>query len=158
MDKPGTLVHNKYPRTNTNPAPNESSNQQRTDIDWQVNDQPNPTRPGRTRRRTAFNTVGILIFLFGTGSAGLIHWNVHHRSAQQSNVQGASEVDGSWQDGTLALQDSKKSSRDLEIYYGKAGLLAVRLRDWFEQPESRAIILATISTLAALACFLLADW
>jgi hypothetical protein len=44
------------------------------------------------------------------------------------------------------------------MYYGKAGMLAVRLRDWFEQPESLAIILATSSTLAALACFLHADW
>jgi hypothetical protein len=124
----------------------------------QVNDKPGQTRPGRTRRRTAFNTLGILIFVLGTGSAGLIYWNAHHRSAQPSNVQGTSAADGSWQDGTLALQDSKKSSRDLEMYYGKTGMLAVRLRDWFEQPESRAIILATTSTLAALACFLLADW
>ena len=130
----------------------------------QVNDKPGQTEPSardtsvaRGKRRTAFNTLGILVFVLGTGSAGLIYWNVHHRSAQQSNLQGTSAVDGSWQDGTLAVQDSKKSSRDLELYYGKAGMLAVRLRDWFEQPESLAIILATISTLAALAGFLLAD-
>jgi hypothetical protein len=133
------------------------SNQQRTNIRTQVKDQAGIPRSS-SRRRTTFNTLGVLVFLLGTGSAGLIHWNVHHRSAQPSNVQGASAVDGSWQDGTLATQDSKKSSHDLELYYGKAGLLAVRLRDWFEQPESLAIILATISTLAALACFLLADW
>jgi len=158
MDKPRTLVHYECPRINTNPAPNKPSNQQRTNIRTQVNDQPSPTRPSRTRRRTAFNTLGILVFLLGTGSAGLIYWSAHHRSAQSSKVQGTSAVDGSWQDGTLALQDSKKSSRDLEMYYGKAGMLAVRLRDWSEQPESRAVILAIISTLAALACFLLADW
>ena len=124
----------------------------------QVNDKPSPTRPSRTKRRTAFNTLGILVFVLGTGSAALIHWNVHHRSAQPANVQGTSAVDGSWQDGTLATQDSKKSSRDVEMYYGRAGMLALQLRDWFEQPESLAIILATVSTLAALACFLLADW
>jgi len=131
----------------------------------QVNDKPGQTEPSardaavaRGKRRTAFNTLGILVFVLGTGSAALIHWNVHHRSAQPANVQGTSAVDGSWQDGTLATQDSKKSSRDVEMYYGRAGMLALQLRDWFEQPESLAIILATVSTLAALACFLLADW
>ena len=127
----------------------------------EANNKPSQTEPKRSggaavargKHRTAFNTLGILIFLLGTGSAGLIHWN-----ARQSKVQKTSAVQGTWQDGTLATQDSKKSSRDVEMYYGKAGMVAVRLRDWFEQPESLAIILATISTLAALACFLLADW
>ena len=152
MDKPGTLVQNKCRRINTNPVPNKSSNQRRISIHTEVND--NAAIPGSSsRHRKLFNTLGVLIFVLGTGTAGLIYWNAH-----QSRARGSSAVDGSWQDGTLAPLDSKSSSRDIELYNGKVGVLAVRLRDWFEQPGSLAIILATSSTLAALACFLFADW
>lgn len=105
------------------------------------------------RRRKLFNTLGVLVFVLGVGTAGFVDWNGHHHS----NGPGTSTADGSWQDGTLSLQDSKKSSRDIELYNGKVGLLVVRLRDWAGQPESLAIIIATISTLAALACFFAAD-
>ena len=37
-------------------------------------------------------------------------------------------------------------------------MLIVKLRDWVEQPETLAIIIATVSTLAAVGCFLVADW
>ena len=110
------------------------------------------------KRRTAFNALGVLVLVLGTGSAGLIYWHAQQSSATPPNGQAISTVEGGWQDGTLAPQDSKKSSRDLELYYGKAGMLTIRLRDWLEQPETLAIIIATVSTLVAAGCFLVADW
>ena len=110
-----------------------------------------------SRQRKLFNTLGVVVFVLGVGTAGFVDWNGQHRSGNASNGQGTSAVDSGWQDGTFAPQDSKKSSRDIELYTGKVGMLVVRLRDWAGQPESLAIIIATISTLTALACFLVAD-
>ena len=109
------------------------------------------------KRRTACKALGVLVLLLGLGSAALIYGSAQHHPATRSAGQATSAVEGGWQDGTLAPQDSKKSSRDLELYYGKVGMLAVRLRDWFEQPETLAITIATVSTLAAVGCFLVAD-
>jgi hypothetical protein len=105
-----------------------------------------------------FNALGVLVFVLGTGSAGLVYWHAPQSSASPPNGQGTSTVESGWQDGTLSPQDSKKSSRDLELYYGKAGMLTIRLRDWLGQPETLAIIIAAVSTLAAVGCFLVADW
>jgi len=60
---------------------------------------------------------------------------------------------GDWQDSTLSVEDSKIASRDIEMYYGKIGFLVIRLSDWWKRPESKAIILATTSTLIAAGCF-----
>jgi hypothetical protein len=110
------------------------------------------------KRRAAFNALGVLVLFLGLGGAGLIYYgSAQRRSAAPSTGQGTPAAEGGWQDGTLSLPDSKKSSRDLELYYGKAGMLAVRLRDWVEQPGTLAIIIATVSTLAAMGCFLARD-
>ena len=127
--------------------------QQPVNIHPEVND--NALIPASSsRHRKLFHTLGVLVFVVGVGIAGVVDWNGHHRTGSH---QGTSAADGSWQDGSLSLQDSKKSSHDIELYSGKAGMLAVRLRDWAGQPESLAIIIATISTLTALACFFVAD-
>lgn len=147
----------KCPQTNTTLGPVTWSGQGRTNFHTKVNNKVAILETSG-RRRTAFKALGVLVFILGLGSAGLIYGNAQHRSATASNGQGTSAVDGGWQDGTLSAQDSKKSSRDLELYYGKLGMLVVRLRDWVEQPVNLAIIIATVSTLAAVGCFLVADW
>ena len=105
-----------------------------------------------TGHRARLISLGIVILLLGLATAGLIHWRAQHHSAQPT-----SPPPGEWQDTSLSREDSKKSARDIEMYYGKIGLLVVRLQDWFSEPESWVLIIATVSTLAAAACFLAAN-
>ena len=65
-------------------------------------------------------------------------------------------AEGSWHDSTLSFGDSKIASHDVELYYGKLGSLVVKLSDWWERPESKAVVLATASILIAAGCFLVA--
>ena len=112
------------------------------------------------QHRAVFNTLGVVLLLLGIGSASLVYWAGHVRSERQSPRLGTSKVEGDWEDGTLPPEDSKRDSRDLELYYGKVGALVVRwwLRwEALEPSERLAIIIATVSTLAAFACFLLAN-
>lgn len=116
-----------------------------------------PAIPSSSSRRcAALKTLGLVVLLLGLGSASLVYWSGQARSARLLNDQAARNAESGWQDGSLSPVDSKKSSRDLELYYGKIGVPIVRLRDWCQKPESRAIMIATISILAALACFLAA--
>lgn len=126
-----------------------------THDDTAVNDKP-ATPNSSFRRRAALNTLGVVVLLLGLGSASLVYWSAQARSARLSNDQATLNAGGGWQDGSLSLVDSKKSSHDLELYNGKVGVLAARLQDWCEKPESWAIMIATISTLTALCCFLAA--
>jgi len=68
-------------------------------------------------------------------------------------------VDGGWKDSTLSSEDLKGSSRSIEMNYGKVAVLLVNWLHWWEQlkpHESLAIIIATISILTALSCFIVA--
>ena len=62
-------------------------------------------------------------------------------------------MSGDWHDDTLSVEDSKASSRDVEMYDGKLGMLALKLSDAFHQPESLAMIIAVTSSLVAVGCF-----
>ena len=64
------------------------------------------------------------------------------------------------QDFTLSLEDSKKASRDMEMYYGKFGLVVAKWSSQLEElkrPGPLAIIIAVLSTLAASGCFVAAN-
>lgn len=93
------------------------------------------------------------MLLLGLTSAGLVFWIGQRRIAGQSKSGATATAEGDWQDSTLSVQDSKAASRNVELYYGKLGFLVVSLSDWWERPESKAIVLATASTLIAAGCF-----
>jgi hypothetical protein len=103
------------------------------------------------KRQSTLNRVGVIVLLLGIGVAGIVYWIQQNRSAQT-----ASSEAGDWRDSTLSLEDSKISSRDVELYNGKIGMLMVRLTDDLKRPEALPILIATISTLTALGCFLVA--
>ena len=105
----------------------------------------------------ALNSLGAVTLLLGLAAAGFIYWSGHARSARQSSNQATSSLEGGWHDTTLSREDSKRANRDIEMYYGKLGMLVVRLQDWFAEPSSLALIIATMSTLTALGCFLAAN-
>jgi hypothetical protein len=101
------------------------------------------------RHAATLSTVGVIVLLVGIGGAVLVY-----RLGQ--NPSAASTTNSDWKDSTLSLTDSKTSTRDIELYGGKLGVLMVRWLEWLQRPESLAIIIATISALIALGCFLLA--
>jgi hypothetical protein len=104
-------------------------------------------------------TLGVLVLVLGAVSASIVFWSGQKRSANRSNKQESSVVDGGWKDSTLSSEDLKGSSRTIEMNYGKVAVLIVNWLHWWEQlkpHESLAIIIATISTLTAITCFILA--
>jgi hypothetical protein len=111
-----------------------------------VNDNPPTPNLSATRRKASY-AIGIVVLLLGLAIAAIVYRTGQSRSVPQSNAA------GDWRDSTLSTQDSKVSSRDVELYYGKVGMLVVKLQDWSKRPESRAVLIATISTLTSLACF-----
>ena len=106
-----------------------------------------PTPVLRLTRRTKLNAIGVMALVVGLPIAAIIYGSGQSDSAPQSNAA------GDWQDSTLSTQDSKVSSRDVEMYYGKIGMLVVKLQDWSKRPTSWAILIATISTVTAVTCF-----
>ncbi|HUJ10332.1 MAG TPA: hypothetical protein VL171_09920 [Verrucomicrobiae bacterium] len=98
-----------------------------------------------SRQAATLNTVGVIVLVLGIGSAILLYR--HSRPA-------ASNTNGDWQDNSLSLTDSKANTRDIEMYGGKLEVLMVKWMIWFRRPESQAIVIATLSVLLALSCFL----
>jgi len=116
-----------------------------------------PTIPSSSvKQQATLNALGLIVLLVGIGSACIVYWIGQNRHAGRSNRTGTSTAGGDWKDGTLSLEDSKIASRDIEMYYGKAGVLTVRALNWLRRPKTQAILLATVSTLIAFGCFFVA--
>jgi len=112
-----------------------------------------PTTPAPpSKLRGPLNSLGVLILIVGLAIAAIIYPTGRARPAHRPTAP------GEWQDSSLSTVDSKRSSRDVEMYSGKLGLLVVQFQDWTHQPASPAIIIATVSVLAASACFLAAKY
>jgi hypothetical protein len=95
------------------------------------------------------NTVGVIVLLVGIGSTIFVYRLGQNRSA-------TSTTNSDWQDSSLSVTDSKTSTRDIELYGGKVEVLMVKWLERLRRPESLAIIIATVSALIALGCFLVA--
>ncbi len=99
------------------------------------------------------NKVGLIVLLVGLVSALVVYWVGQNRAARQ---QPATTADGEWRDGSLSTVDSKIANRDIELYGGPVEMLMVRFDEAMKHPEWQAVIIAAVSTLIALACFLAA--
>ena len=91
-------------------------------------------------------TVGMLVLLVGLGSACLV------ARLGQKPVPSAG-TPGDWQDSSLALTDSKSTTRNIELYGGKVEVLMVRLLDWAQRPEGLALLIISGAVVIALGCF-----
>jgi len=101
--------------------------------------------------RTSLYLLSGIILLVGFGSAMLIY---RAAANTQNNVLGYVEGDGSVY--PVMPEDSKKYLRDMELYGGKANVLADELRRWFAglwHGKSLAYTIACISALLALGVF-----
>ena len=99
------------------------------------------------RQQARLRALGLLVLLLGLGSASVIYWRGAHSSDASRGVR---------PDDPLSVEDSKRASRDVEIYYGKTGLLGMKLWQQMQRPGSLAILIAAVSTLTAGGCFLFA--
>jgi flagellar basal body-associated protein FliL len=96
------------------------------------------------RRRARLRTIGILVLLLGLGGAGAVYWT------------GAPPEDFSANPATARAY--RTESRDIEINFGKMGLVMNDLLDDLKYPRTQAAIIAVVSLLVASGCFCFAQW
>jgi len=107
-------------------------------------------------RRTYLNLIGSVILLIGLGSAILIYRAAENDS---NNVLGYVGGDGSVY--PVTPEDSKKYLRDMELYGGKANVLADDFRRWFVglwHGKSLAFTVACITILISAGVFYAAHY
>jgi hypothetical protein len=94
------------------------------------------------RRLRRLRALGVLILLLGLGGAGVVYWT------------GTPPEDLSADPATA--RSYKTASRDIEINFGRMGLL---MNDWendLKYPGTQAVIIVAASMLAASGCFFFA--
>ncbi len=107
-------------------------------------------------RRVCFNLIGVIILLGGLGSAILIY-----RFAENNVTNVLSYEEGGGSTYPLGPEDSKKYMRDLELYGGKANVLANEFRLWLVglwQGKSLAFTIAFITVLISSGFFCAANY
>jgi hypothetical protein len=116
---------------------------------------------GLIRRRNALNLLGIIMLVFGIGGAAVLYWTGKNHSPGQSMNRETPTVENGWKDSTLSPDDTKGSSRDLGLLYGKVGALVIsfwhRCELFFTSPASGATVIGLVSAALALLCFLMAN-
>jgi hypothetical protein len=83
--------------------------------------------------------IGVMVLLLGLATAGAVYW-IRTHSAE------ASEDD-------LLAGNVRAESHQMQLLYGKMGLLTMELSDDLKQPKTQAVLIATVSISAAAACF-----
>jgi hypothetical protein len=106
--------------------------------------------------RLCFNLIGVIILLGGLGSALMIY-----RFAENNLTNVLCYEEGGGSVYPVNLEDSKKYIRDLELYGGKANVLATEFRLWLVglwQGESLAFTIAFITVLISSGFFYAAKY
>jgi hypothetical protein len=105
------------------------------------------------RLRLLLHLLGVAILLAGYAGAALV-WRTQDRIDQAD-----AEVKSLTNDGPLSTLDSRSATRQVELNYGKMGLLMVRWTEWAESlthGKPLAETMVVLSSVAAVACFLIA--
>lgn len=99
------------------------------------------------------NLLGLAILLAGYSAAALV-WRAQDR-IDQANAGDQTGNDAA----SLSPLDSRKDTRQLEVYYGKTGLLMEGWTEWAESlthGKPLAKIIIVLSSATAIGCFLAA--
>ena len=109
-----------------------------------------PTSLPPARKRLLLNLLGVGILLTGYCIA-LFIWQAQNRLDQQQADLASDPA------APLGALDSKKDTRELEVTYGKSGVLMEGASEWFSRmthgrPLAKNIIV--LSSAAAIACFI----
>jgi hypothetical protein len=110
-------------------------------------------------RAELLKTLGVAVLVLGFIAASILYWTGEKRLPAASHDSEMPELEHSWKDGTLSPEDLKGSSRTIEMNYGKVAVLLVNwMHRWGELKPHQlgAVIIATIATLIATCCFLIA--
>jgi hypothetical protein len=86
--------------------------------------------------------AGTLVLLLGLGGAGVVYW-------QGTRAGGAPEDES-------MIGYSKIETRQMEMMYGKLGLLMENLKEDLQQPANQAFLIAAAAAALAGGCFYLA--
>jgi hypothetical protein len=110
-----------------------------------------PSTPS-ARRGFTLKLLGLLILVIGFGGAVFI-WRAQDHLDRQNGNGGDADLAAA----PLAPEDSRRATHEVEMYYGKTGLLMDKWTRWFEgllHGKSLAKTLAALSVVAASGCFL----
>lgn len=103
---------------------------------------PTPAPHRSPRKGTRLRAAGLVVLLLGVGGAGVRLWT--------------SSPPGDLSAGLPTAETSKKVARDIEINFGKMGLLTNNAANDLHDPATQAIIIAAVSILVAAGCFYVA--
>ena len=109
--------------------------------------------------RFQLRAFGVVVLLVGLVSASLVYWSGADHSKRSRN-QEAANMENEDQDFNLSFEDSKKATREMEIYYGKLGLVVEKWSSELEKlkhPEPMAVLIALFSAVVASGCFAAAN-
>jgi hypothetical protein len=99
---------------------------------------PGGLSPARRRARL-FRIAALIVLLLGAVGVGIVYWR-GKRAVDLSN--------------DLSMTGYEKSrSRQMEMYYGKQGLVLDQLIDAVERPNTQAAIIIIVAGLLAGGCF-----
>jgi hypothetical protein len=100
-----------------------------------------PTSKVLTARKQGmrFRVLGVGVLLLGLGAAGALYEIRTHSSGL---------AEDQWQ-----AENAKAQSRQMEILYGKMGLLTHELFESSKKPGTQACLIAAASILVAVGCF-----
>jgi hypothetical protein len=102
--------------------------------------------------RVALNYLGLLVPLVGFVSAAII-WHASESASPAVSPDSANPA------APLSASDSRKQSRQIEIYYGKTGVLMERWREGLEgvsHGKPLAELIMAVSSIIGAGCLLLA--
>lgn len=102
---------------------------------------PNSTGASASSRKgpKRLRIIGVVVLFLGLACAGAVYWIGTH-SAEPSEDE-------------LLPGNAKAESHQMELLYGKMGLLTMELSDDLKQPGTQALLIAAVSILAAGGCF-----
>ena len=114
-----------------------------------MSEQESQQRRMKTRPRTALTWSGVAILVVGLGSAASI-WRAQDRIERENEAAQAADAAA-----PLSTLDSRRQVRDVELYYGKLGVLMEEGKELLHgKPLAKTI--AAVSVLTASGLFLLA--
>jgi hypothetical protein len=97
-----------------------------------------------SKRQRRLRSAGLLLLLLGLGGAGVVYWT------------GTAPEDTAADPATARAYRTER--RDIEINFGRVGVITNDLEADFERPGTQAAVIAVVSILLASGCFGLARW
>ena len=106
-------------------------------------------------RRTFLNVVSVVVLLLGLGGSVWIY-----QTALDTSTKVLGYEEGNESAYPVTPEDSKMFLRDMELYGGKANIVAYKVRTWFIglwHGKSLAVVIGCVTILASFGCYYAAN-